>query len=101
MLDINSLFSSLLSINIYTEMCKLYHDDNKHTQTYIDLYNTLGSYGVHLIKDVWSNISIIVNNPIKLNYIDCGVLLEILFVKVWKHKNENVPKHCIRDFLRS
>jgi hypothetical protein len=90
MLDINSLFSSLLSINIYTEMCKLYHDDN-----------TLGSYGVHLIKDVWSNISIIVNNPIKLNYIDCGVLLEILFVKVWKHKNENVPKHCIRDFLRS
>jgi len=84
-------------------MCKLFEQEsnNSYTQTFIDLYNTLGSYGVHLIKDVWESISLLVNTKPVLKYFPAGKLLEVLIVRVWKHKNDNVPKHCVRDFLKS
>lgn len=28
-------------------------------------------------------------------------LLNIILLKVWKHKNDNVPKNCIKAFLKS
>jgi len=100
--DGNSPFASLLSINIYGEMCKLFEGEHSsHTQTFIDLYTTLGSYGVHLIKDVWGSISLLVNNKPPLNYISAEKLLEVIIVRVWKHSNDNVPKHCVREFLKS
>lgn len=101
MVDNNSPFASLLSINIYGEMCKLFEGESNYTQTFIDLYHTLGSYGVHLIKDVWGSISLMVNSKPALKYIPAEKLLEVLILRVWKHKNDNVPKHCVRDFLKS
>lgn len=56
---------------------------------------------MHLIKDVWGTISQLVNNKPQLNYLSADKLLEVLIVRVWKHKNDNVPKHCVRNFLKS
>lgn len=39
--------------NIYLELAKHHHDQCKEVEIFIDLYSTLNSFGVHLIKDLW------------------------------------------------
>lgn len=67
----------------------------------MDIYSTLNSFGVHLIKDLWEQFVALCNSKTKLNYISLDTLMGILIKKVTSHSNDNIPKNCIRDFLKS
>ena len=67
----------------------------------MDLYSTLNSFGVHLIKDLWEQFTILCNSKTELNYIPLDTLMGILLRKVAEHSNQNIPKNCIRDLLKS
>lgn len=101
LLDFQSLYSSLLSINIYSELCRIFGDETIETRTFIELYTTLNSYGVHLIKDVWDQVVHLANSDARSHLFPTSQLLDIVLLKIWKHKNENVPKNCIRSFLKN
>ncbi len=49
----NKANSHLLAINVFEKIAKLNNEYHQGTKTFINLFNILSSYGVHLIKDVW------------------------------------------------
>lgn len=53
----------------------------------MDLYSTLNSFGVHLIKDLWEQFTILCNSKTELNYIPLDTIMGILLRKVAEHSN--------------
>ena len=100
LLNFGSIYCNLLAPNVYMEMVSLFNDQCKETLTFLDIYCTLNSFGVHLIKDIWPHFTTLTNSSVRLNYLTLDTLMAVILKKVAHHSNENIPKNCIRDLLK-